>query len=352
MKEVLLPSLLVIGVVIGLGIFSMPSVFYSMGILPYLILLLLTGVMILVVVMYGEIIGQFSGIHNFYTYFSKIIGYKFKPYIFLLEFLALESVLLVYSFYLRDTFSFQSGLYFLILGHLVNFLGIKIFKKFEYLLTSLLLILLLILSLYGFFYGNWQNLNLSWKSDINYYGLFLFSLTGFSVFPLLKMYFEKDFGKKYLKTVIFSYVVIFLFYLIFSLSMVVFFGPRIRPEFILSSGFPQNFFWLISILIVVNIFTTFIAIAVYLKEGLIFDWSLNSKLASFIVFLPNIILYFFNLGSFLKFLEITSSIFIGLMGILISLAYLKIKNKRYFLLPSWLVVLVTLVFILGIFSIF
>lgn len=353
MKEIILPSFLVIGVVIGLGIFSMPSVFYSGGFLPYILLFFLTLIMIFVVLMYGEIIAQVPGIHNFYTYFSKVFNPRFKPFIFFLEFLTLESVLLVYSYYLRDVFNFLTGLGFLIFGHLVNFLGIRIFKKFEYFLTALLLGLLFCFSLYGFWQGKIDNLSFQFKKDFSYYGLFLFSLTGFSVFPLLKTYFEQtEFKKKYLKIIIFSYSLIFIFYLFFSVSMAMFFGSNIKPDFISSLNFPLPILKLAILLIIVNIFTTFIAISIYLKEGLIYDWFLKPNLASFFVFLPNFIFYFFNLGSFLNVLEITSSIFIGLTGISISLAYLKIKNKKCFFLPRWLVFLVILTFVLGIFSIF
>lgn len=341
----------IIGTVIGLGIFPLPYVFFTQGMTVILLVFFIFLLMLLTIFMYGEIIGRFEGVHNFYSYFSLIFGEKLKPYAFLIEFLSLESVLIVYCFYLKDVYGFLSGLLFLLVGHLINFFGLKTFKNVESSFTFLLILIILLTSGYGILNFNKENLNLKLSLDFSSYGLVLFSLTGFSIFPLLKE-FLKDWKKEFKAVTLISYFLILLFYLFFVITSSGAFGKNLTPDFILTKTMP---FWLKTIMpifVVLNIFTTFIAIAFYLKKGLVFDWSLKEKLSSFLVFLPNFLVYFLPLGGFLKILEITSSIFIGMTGIMIALCYLKLKNYVYFKIPKIFVFLTILVFLIGIFTVF
>jgi amino acid permease len=346
--------LIVFATVIGLGIFPLPYVFYNQNILtPLLIFLLVLFLILISTIIYGEIIGRVDGIHNFYSYFSLFFRKKSKPIVFLIEFLSLESVLLVYSYYLKDVYGFFAGLLFLILGHLVNFLGIKFFKKIEQILAAVLFLFIFLITFYGFLNLNKENFVFKFENNFSSYGLALFSLTGFSVFPILKSIFKDEWKNNYLKTVLIAYIIVSVFYLAFTFSMIGFFGKDILPDFISSAKiFPKFIFYTVNLLVILNIFTTFITIAIYLKEGLIFDWFLKPTLSSFFVFVPNLIFYFLNLGSFLKVLEISSSIFLGIMGILICFIYLKIKEKIFYKIPKFFIFLTILGYILGILSVF
>jgi len=353
-KSNLQAILIVFATVVGLGIFPFPYVFYNQKILtPLLIFFSVLILMLISTIIYGEIIGRVEGIHNFYSYFSFFWNQKWKFFIFLVEFLSLESVILVYSYYLKDVYGFLFGLLFLIFGHFITLFGIKFFKKIESILAISLFLFIMMLSFYGLLFFKKENFSLRFVPNFSSYGLILFSLAGFSVFPLIKSFFKEEWKKNYLKTVLLAYIFIGIFYLLFTFSMIGFLGNKLSPDFISSVKIlPKFLFYIVNALIVLNIFTTFITIIVYLKEGLIFDWYLKSFLASLIIFLPNFIFYFLNLGTFLRILEVSSSIFLGLMGILICLTYFKIKNKIFYYMPNYLVFLVILAYLLGILSIF
>jgi amino acid permease len=347
----------IVSTIIGLGIFVLPYSFWQSGyyFLFWLIFWFFTFLSLHLI--FGEILFQTKEKHNlpglagiylhplmkhlvwFFDYFG-MLG------VFLIYFVALAKfwllILPLSQLIIKITFALFN-LYFI-------FKDLRIFSQMESILTIGILIVFSSIVFMILPKFNFQNINLAFKNDLNPflpYGILLFALSGTSALPVVFDLIGEN-KKSYLKINFLSLLTIILLYLIYTFVVVGFLDGNVSEESLqsLSPYFPKLFLIFAILFVTLNI--TFVDMAFYLKRGLIYDYKISPKIVNLIMLFSILPLAFFAPLSLTKLISLVSEVFLGFNLLILCLIYLKLKKKKYFALPNFLVIILTLIFISGI----
>lgn len=355
------------GTIIGVGLFSLPYITVQVGILTMLFYFFILGtVMILVSLIYGEVALRTKGLHRLPGYVEKYLGPKAKKIAFISSGLGLGGALLAYLIVggeflfaiLSPIFngnSFTYTLIFFSLGALLIYFGVRSIAQVELILLVLFFVILGIIFYYGFPLINTEHLfNFDFKYIFLPYGAVLFSLAGISVIPEVKEILVNDYKK--LKKVIISGILISVFTCLFFIILVTgITGPDTSSEAIigLKNVLSNNIVALALIFGLLTVFTSFLTIGLTLKNILRYDLGMNKNLAWFLACFIPLMLFIFGLKNFIVIISLTGGVFLGTDVILIIFSYLKAKTEgdqkpAYNLkIPNFLIYSLILFFILG-----
>ena len=231
------------------------------------------------------------------------------------------------------------------------YIGLRALKKYEKI--AMIIILSFVCLIFVFFVRNINIDNLSYINSGNLFlpfGVVLFSYLAFSAMPEVRRVLSKQ-ENLMKKTVFLGVLIPFLFYLIFAFVVVGNFGLQDPEIATLALG---RFF---SLLGVFTMFTAFFTLTLSIRDMFRFDFGFGRfkgwLLAVFIPLIIFLVIYFFNLVSFVQIISISGVISGGLTGILIILMARKAKKigKRKpeynIKLPLILAILLILFFIAG-----
>ncbi|MBL7053494.1 MAG: amino acid permease [Candidatus Portnoybacteria bacterium] len=356
------------GTIIGVGLFSLPYITVQVGIITMLFYFLILGiVMILVSLIYGEVALRTKELHRLPGYAEKYLGAKAKKIAFISNGFGLGGALLAYLIVggeflfsiLSPVFngtSFTYTLIFFSLGAILIYFGVKSIAQAELILLVLFFVILGIVFYYGFPLINTEHLfNFNFKYIFLPYGAVLFSLAGISVIPEIKEILIND-SKKLKKVIISGILISILTYLFFIILITGITGPNTSSEAIigLKNILSNNIVALALIFGLLTIFTSFLTIGLTLKKILWYDLEMNKNLSWFLACFIPLLFFIFGLKNFIAVISLTGGVFLGIDVILIILSYLKAKTKgdqkpAYSLkIPNLLVYSLILFFILGI----
>jgi len=347
----------VLSTIIGLGVFVLPYTFSQSGFYFWLWAIFWFFIFLILHLLFGEILFQTEKKHNL----PGLAGLYLHPY--------LKHLVWIFDYFgILGVFS----IYFLALGKFwllilpLNPLIIKIsfalfniyfilkempiFTRFETVLSLSILALFLVISFFLLPHIDLGNISLALKNSRDPflpYGILLFAFSGTSALPIVYDLLGKD-RKKYFTINLLSLFTILVLYLVYAFVVVGFLGFNVSEESLqsLSPYFPKIF--LVSAIILVTLNITFVDLAFYLKRGLIYDYGLSKNLAHFIISLSILLLAFWEPLSLIPLISLVSEIFLGFNLLVISVIYLKLKEKIYFKIPVLFVILLSLIFILGI----
>lgn len=346
-KNFLLPTGILSGTIIGAGVFALPYVFKTSGILLGLLFL---GISIwafsLIHLMYADIIKRTPGNHRFVGYAKIYLG-KFSFVTSIL--IGVVEMILVMVIYLILSESFLNLIYpesshlmkvliFWLFGSVAIFFNVKKLALTELLITWGMIGIIISIFIYGF--KNLINLN----SDIIYpetaslknifipLGPILFSLSGSVAIPSLVDYFKSlkirasDKGLK--KSAVWGTVIPGIIYAIFVFGVLSLSLGKISPDSV--SGLINNvspiFLIILGILGVLCIWSSYIVIGLNTFNILKFDLKIRKTLRLFmVVFLP-ILLYLAGLNNFILLTGIIGGIFLSIECIFIILIWLKVDK--------------------------
>lgn len=353
------------GTAIGAGILALPYVVKESGILPGILHIIVLGLVMLLINLYlGEIVLRTKGHHQLPGYAQKYLGKTGKIFMILSMIIGIYGALVAYligegeslSFIFTGSLSYTlifSIVFFAIMAFLV-YSGLKALEKGESVGFIAVLVILAVIIIYFMPKINIGNFNFLSSNPLAWfmpYGVVLFSLLSFSALPEVEQELARN-KKLMRRAIIIGALIPIAIYLIFSLVVVGFAGPR-TPQiatFVLGK--------LPTFLAVITMFTAFFVLATAMKDMYNLDLKLKKTLAwflaCFIPFLIALTLIFFNAASFIKILGITGSITGGLTGILILVMARKAKklgnrNPEYKIPFNWiLAILLSLLFIAGI----
>lgn len=352
------------GTIIGVGIFGLPYVTMRAGFpVVFFYFLILTGVAIVIHLMYGEVSLATKPLHRLPGLVGEYMGPRWKMFSFWIFMLGLLGALLAYLIvgggFLTLFFSPYLGgsemiytLIFWAVGTLLIFQGIKSIAIIE---TSLLLVFFGLMALFFFKASpiidieNFKNFDLRFFALP--YGVILFSLWGSDMIPEVKEILGKD-GRAMMRRVLISGIALaaltylFFIYIVFGAS-----GSQTSKEGI--SGLMQvlgNGVIRIGFVFgIITCFTSFLTLGLTLKKGLWYDQGLNPRLAWFLAcFLP-IFLFLIGLRAFIDIIGLTGAVAIGLTGIIIVLLYKKFLWTKFKRKMNPLFNFLPLFFIIGIF---
>ncbi len=344
-KNLILPTSLLVGTIIGAGIFALPFVFMKAGTITGLFYLgIFSLVFILIHLMYAEVIIKTEGEHRFPGYAKVYLG---KSGFWLATLTSILGMLLVLTVFLILSTSFWGLilpmgcgasdilkiLFFWFLGSMAIFLGIRslAFSEF-FIVAGIILISLVIFFFRVFYFGkiisiplfNLQNIFLP-------YGIILFALAGRVAIPAVINYFQKIRQPviKAKQAIILGTLTPVLIYLLFAVG-VLGLSSNVSPDSVLGliGNVSPFILFLVGIFGLTSLWSSYIVVGLDIKNALKFDLKFPKILAGLTVIISPLLLYFLGFQSFLTLVSFIGGIFIALEGIFIALMWLKVSKLR------------------------
>ncbi|MEK7135051.1 MAG: aromatic amino acid transport family protein, partial [Patescibacteria group bacterium] len=184
-----------VGTTIGAGIFSLPYVFakagFFIGLAEFLVLVF---IVLLVQQILGEITLRTKGHKRLIGLASNYLGQPWEALVTVLVLLGGIGVLLIYIIFGGKFLSlitgqdiFWSSVTFFIFWFLAVLTRPKTFGKTEFYVSSLVIFIIILISIFNFRYINFDNFRgFDIKSTLLPYGVILFAMTGYTVIPKME----------------------------------------------------------------------------------------------------------------------------------------------------------------------
>lgn len=349
-----------VGTAIGAGYLGMPYVMAKSGFIPGIVWLIFVAIFMLFIQLYlGETSLRTKGNHQLTGYCEKYLGKPGKLLMFLSMVFGIYSALAAYLLAEGKSLSYviigneSYTLIFSILFWLgmsgLTYIGLRALKKYEKI--GMLLVLITIVAITLFFSSSIRVENLNYVNS-NYlflpFGLILFSFLAFSAMPEVERVLLGQ-EKLMKRVVIWGIAIPLVVYIIFTLILVGNFGAGVPEIATLALG---RFF---SVLGILTMFTAFFTLTIAIRDMFRFDFNLGRfkgwLLAIFVPLILFLLIYFYNLASFVQILGVSGIISGGLAGILILLMNRKAKKegnrKPEYSIPInwWIIVILSAIFV-------
>ncbi|NQU99992.1 MAG: amino acid permease [Parcubacteria group bacterium] len=332
---------LLIGTVVGAGIFGIPYVVSRVGFMTGFFYLLILGVVIFVTTLcYAEVILRTKGEHQMAGYAEKYLGKWGQRIISFSLVFGIYGALLAYMVGVGDflhalLYDFLGGTPFLytalffILASIAVFFGLKTIIKIEKVMVAVLILAVIFIFALGVPHVEIENLiGFDKMSLFLPYGVILFAFTGATVLADVKKILSGE-EKKLKKSIIIAYVVVFVIYLAFSFVVCGISGKDTSQESIigLKNILGEEVFVVGALLGVLTMTTSFLTLGLVLKEIFMCDYKFGRVLSwVYACFVPFII-FLLGLADFIKIIGMVGAITGGLQGILILMMYLRAKKQ-------------------------
>jgi len=327
-----------IGTIIGAGVFGIPYVMAKSGIIFCLFYFLILGAAALFLhLFFGEIVLRTKKKHRLIGYTEKYLGGRAKILVSFSTIIGTIGALLAYIIlggnFLKIIFpaslsSLQFSLILWVALSFFVFLGMRSIGWIQVLMNAGLFGAAFLIFLYGFPKLDIGNFILANPKYIFLpYGVILFSLVGWNAVPEIETILVK---KRNLRKVIFWAIVISLsFYFLFSLFINGLTGQNTTQEAFegLIPILGQKIMILGGIFGFFTISTSFLILANYLKNTLIFDYRFPFLLAFVLAVFSPLVLFLIGIREFIWVIAFVGT-FMGLIdGIAIILIYKKAKKQ-------------------------
>lgn len=343
MKSFVLPISLLVGTVIGGGIFSLPFVFSQSGFITGIFYLLFFGVVSTFVhLIYADVIIRADNNHRFPGHAKMFLGHSGGIVANITIFISFTLTLLVYLI-LAVSFiglifpnlpEIIKILIFWAVGTTAIFFNIKRAAFFESITSFVTLLVIGIIFYFGAFayFKELPQITLINTGSLFFpLGPILFSLIGISAIPPLIVYFKesglKMSGVK--KIIVWGTAITVLFYIAFIVGISGI--SNVVSEDAVSGLIglaPKALLLIIGIFGFASLWDSYACVGTDIKKVLRHDWNLPKITAdSIVIFLP-LALYFFGLQSFIELISIVGGILFSIWGILLISIWQKASQKE------------------------
>jgi tyrosine-specific transport protein len=369
-KKFFLALAVLMGTIVGAGIFGLPFVISKSGVIPALFYFFILGLAVLLLhLMFGETVLRTEGKMRLSGYSQKYLGKNGKLMVTISTFIGITGSLLAYIIlggnFLKIIFSslinlsaFQFGLIFWAILVYFIFKGLRVIAPAAVFTNIAFFIIIFIVISFLLPEFRFNNLSLANRENIFLpYGIIMFSLTGFAAIPeiagILKSQEERKIFKK---VIIVASLVSIILYLIFSLGVIGVSNGKTSEEAFsgLVPFLGKKIITLGALFGVITIADSFLIICLYFRNTLIYDYHFPKILASFTSsFLP--LLLFLRFRNFTQVVSFAGTILGTIEGIIILLLFKKAKKlgnrtPEYSLnIPNYLIYIMMAIFILGMF---
>lgn len=357
-----------VGTMVGVGVFGIPFAFAKAGFFIGLVFLLLTGFLTLVVnTMFGEVVLRTQGRHQTVGYVGLYLGSIWKKTMFFAVVLSIYGAMLAYIiisgdflinilstfFYLSNTA--YSYIFAIALSLLLLF-GIKRVSIIELILTTLFILVVLLIFGLGTIKINFDNLKTInpgfWFLP---YGVLLFAFAGMSAIPIQKELLKGS-EQKLRKSILYAVAAVGILYLIFSFTVVGVSGEVTSPDAVtgLFDFLGNKIVILGSVFGVLAVGTSFLMLGAALDEVFRWDYGLKRGWSWMLVVLPPFLLFMIGLRTFIDIISLAGSLAVGLIMLILIFTYMAAKSKgkrvpEYSLnIPKWLLYFMVVLFLAGI----
>ncbi len=344
MLKIIYATSVIVGTIIGVGIFAIPFLTLKVGLWVMLGYFFVLGIVaILIHYFLGEVVLQspdFVRIPGFAKIYLGKWGYRIALISGILGLLgACLAYLILGGEFLAailipifgGSVEMYTWLYFT-LGAILIFVGIKAIDKVQF-----WGIVLFLLVLVGLFFRGRDHIDISnflvFDIDRSYiflpYGVVLFSLWGLSLVPET----EELLGKQRLllrKIIPIAIIIPIIVYIFFTFIILGITGEATTESALtgLQGIFDSGTTAMILFLGVITTFTSFIALGLTLKKIFWFDLKIQKNLSWFIACFIPIFLFTIGFKDFIRVVGFVGAVMLAVDGILVTLMYQKIKPPK------------------------
>lgn len=347
--------MILVGIIIGAGVFVLPYVGHLSGLIFTFFWLILSFFIILYLhLSFGEIILKTEKEHRLIGYANCYLGKKARNLIILTTCFTFSFSLLVYLLlgtqFLNNIFStifhfsFSYFYLFLFLWFILNFLSLiphqKKVSSFNFFLSFLILLLFFLIGFLYYPYFQFKNLNFLplEKKSFHYflklimpYGVIFFALNGLVGVPeVIKNFKNKNLSLNKLKKVIFIGTLIPLIcYFFFILFINGFCGKNVSKDAIscLENIIGKKIVIFGSLIGFLAVATSYLIFALYLKNTFSKDLFLSPLLSRSLIFLGPLILYLLKLNNLVSLISFLGGLIGGMEGVMILFIFKKVKEQ-------------------------
>jgi len=361
-----------VGTVVGVGIFGIPFSFVKAGFgIGFLFLLLVGSLTLLIHLIFGEVVLRTQGKHQLTGYARIYYGEKMKKFMLFSVLLSMYGALLAYIIIAGDFlenvlslfFNYSSADYstfFWIILSLLVYGGIKRVAKIDMFLSIIFISVIFFILFAGFSKIDYSNFAL-FNRDFWFlpYGVLFFAFGGLSAIPLQGEVLGND--KRVLKrAIIWGTLIPGIIYAIFALTVVGVSGEVTTPEAIsgLLDFLGEKIVIIASMFGILTITTAFLGQSQALIEVFNFDYRFSKKVSWLLAVLVPYLLFVLGVRNFIDVISLVGAVAVGFQGLIVILIYKKAKvsgerNPEFKLnLPSPLLYFAILLFILGVVYVF
>lgn len=355
-----------LGTVVGAGIFGVPYVISKVGLIPGFFYLILIGLVnVAIFLAYGEVVLRTKEEHQLSGHAEKYLNRTGKNLAGAVMIFSNLGALLVYLIGIGEfarvifgkRFSFSSAFYsliFFVIASLAILVGLRMIVIFEKIMVLVVMSVVAIFCFFGFPKIDFANLiYVDLKNILLPYGVLLFAYSGVSAVVYMKAVLEK---KRLMKTAIWlGASLAFLIYFFFALAVVGVSGRKTSGEAItgLIGHLGGSIVILGALLGIMTMGTSFLTLGLTNKDIFTKDYHLPPLLAWALTCLVPLIIFLLRLVDFITVIGIIGSVAGGLNGILVLIIHRAAKKRGdvkpayVFRMSKFLYYPLILVFVLG-----
>jgi amino acid permease len=342
LKKLLLGVGFLSGSVIGAGVFALPYVFYHSGwLISSFYVVVFTTIVIISHIMYAEVVEATPGEHRLVG-FSRIylgkflelvativspIGLLFMLTIYLV--LGEKFILLIAP----NSHSLFAFILIWLLGTMVIFWKTSQLAIAELIGTVSIAAIMFLIFGYGVrnLSGIFNMPMANWSLLFLPYGAVLFSLWGRTAIPPLVRFFRDSNQIKLINpSIILGALVPGVLYTLFIIGAINLTAPDVAESSVsgLAAALPVGAVWIIGILGLLAILTSYAVIGKNIHQTVIFDVKQKPWVGAAIVGLVPLSLYFLGFKSFISLISVVGGVFLSIEGLLIAQLWRKVKLER------------------------
>lgn len=359
---------ILIGTIVGVGIFGIPFSFAKAGAVTGFLFLVFVGLISLAVnLIFGEVVLRTGQMHQFTGYAKIYLGRGLKNLAAFAWFASIYGALLAYIIlsgnFLFNIFISQfyaspalfSFLFFVFMALAVG-AGLRSVAWFEFFMVVFFTAIVFLIFIFGFPHIDLKNLSSVFNKEFWFlpYGVMLFAYAGFSAVPLQR---ELLRGRPGLlkSSIIWGSLIPAILYFVFTLSVVGVSGEVTSPDAVsgLLDFLDYRIIFLISFFGLLTITTSFAALASALIETFRLDYRFSRLKSWALAVSVPFLLFLFGVRNFIEVISLAGSVAIGIEGIILILMYRAAKKEgsrepEYSLsLPAWALNGIIVLFALG-----
>ncbi|RJQ31314.1 hypothetical protein C4572_02685 [Candidatus Parcubacteria bacterium] len=334
---------MIAGLIIGAGVFALPYSFAKAGLFWGVSHLFIAFFIVFFLHQwYGEVSYYTKGTHRFVGYVDIYLGKKAKFFALLTTLGAYYGSLLVYGImggvFLSNFTALFNGhtievltLGFFALGGALSLFGLSKVAEINFFLTIPIVGFIIYLFFFSvpfmkadnFLSPGFSLLNKNWLLP---YGIWLFSLTGFSAIPPTRDLFIRSSLVKFKKAINISLLLATITYIIFIVSVLGVSGTASTEDAFSGLGaiVGVKVMAIGSVIGFLAVFTSFIALAMDMKSMFRYDYKIPGFFAWLLVVIPPVFLYLNDVDGLASTLSIIGSLGMGALGIFVVLMRRKI----------------------------
>ena len=334
---------LMIGYIVGVGMFGLPFITSRSGVFLFVFYLLFLGfIQYFVNLVYANMIIITEDYHRLPGYVNLYLGKAGKHLVFITKIFGYYGSLLAYiiisgSFLYQLLGDFLGGSPFIyasfvfLIESLIVFIGIKLISRVELYISALLFLVVFIIFFKSVSISSFSNFSfLNWKYFFLPYGVMLGALDGSSILPVVAKIVRRH-PQKFKSVIRNSMIISMLITAIFVLSIVGISGKMTSEDALSGLKLSLNNRILRFALVFgfLSIMTSVLGAIESLRETFSWDYKVNKNIALLLTVIIPYLLYCFGFNDLISVIGLTGALAGGFSTIMLIFAFIKMRNKKH-----------------------